>query len=45
MPAPPTWLRIPSAFASCFTAPSAQLFDQLLTGWVLCPGRHTLTRL
>ncbi len=45
MPAPPTWLRILSACAGGFTAPGARLFQQLATAWVLCPGRHTLTRL
>ncbi|MHB1527292.1 MAG: IS701 family transposase [Candidatus Dormibacteria bacterium] len=45
MLAPPTWLLFLSQFAGSFTAPGRQLFDQLLTAWVLCPGRHTLTRL
>jgi hypothetical protein len=27
-----------------FTAPSHRLFSDLMTGWVLTPGRHTLTR-
>lgn len=45
MPGPPTWLRFLSQFAGGFTAPGRQLFEQLLTAWVLCPGRHTLTRL
>ena len=45
MLAPPTWLLFLSQFAGSFTAPGRQLFEQLLTAWVLCPGRHTLTRL
>jgi hypothetical protein len=31
------------AFESCFTAPSYQRFLTLLTGWVLCTGKHTVT--
>lgn len=45
MPAPSTWPRVLQPFFSCFTTPSAALFGQLLTAWMLCPGRHTLTRL
>lgn len=45
MPAPPTWRRFLHQFAGCFTVPSQTLFEQLITAWVLCPGRHTLTRL
>lgn len=28
-----------------FTAPSYELFTQLMAGWVLTPGRHTITRM
>jgi len=42
---------IPSAFyaiffqfASVFTAPSFQNFVTIVTGWILCTGRHTITR-
>jgi len=45
VPAPPTWRRFLLQFTCCFTAPSRVLFEQLITAWVLCPGRHTLTRL
>jgi len=30
-------------FESCFTAPSFQRFLTLMTGWVLCTGKHTVT--
>ena len=45
MPAPPTWSRILAACRPEFTAPSWRLFSQLGEAWVICPGRHTLTRL
>ncbi len=32
------------AFESCFTQPSFALLLHLVQGWILCPGRHTLTR-
>jgi hypothetical protein len=31
-------------FADCFTAPSFETFGHLMTGWVLCVGRRTITR-
>lgn len=31
------------AFESCFTAPSYQRFLTLMSGWVLCTGKHTVT--
>lgn len=40
-----SWLVLLSCFAPVFTAPSFPLFVQLASAWVLCPGRHTLTRL
>jgi hypothetical protein len=33
------------AFEACFTQPSFALFLQLVQGWILCSGRHTLTRI
>jgi hypothetical protein len=40
-----SWLDLLSFFAPAFTAPTFALFLQLASAWVLCPGRHTLTRL
>ena len=34
-----------SEFAGCFTAPSLASFQHLVSGWVLCIGRHTITGL
>ena len=31
------------AFDPCFTAPSFQRFLTIMTGWVLCTGKHTVT--
>jgi len=39
------WLALLNHFAPAFTAPSFPLLVQLAGAWVLCPGRHTLTRL
>ena len=39
------WPLLLGYFAPWFTAPTFPLFVQLTTAWVLCPGRHTLTRL
>lgn len=33
------------AFAPCFTKPSLQTFATLMTGWICCPGRHSISRL
>lgn len=38
-----TWTVLVQQFFPLFTAPGAQLFLALVTGWVLCTGRHTLT--
>lgn len=38
-----TWDAMLSLFASVFTQPSSLLFSELLCGWVLCPGRRTVT--
>lgn len=36
------WL---DGFLIVFSQPSAEIFLRLVTGWVLCPGRRTVTRL
>jgi hypothetical protein len=33
------------SFRPVFTAPSFLLFQELVRAWVLCPGRHTITRM
>jgi hypothetical protein len=45
VPAASTWTAFLALFGDCFTAPGRRLFEHLITAWVLCPGRHTLTRL
>ena len=40
-----SWLELLAGFAPAFTAPSLQLFTHMATGWVLCPGRRTITRI
>lgn len=32
------------SFACCFTRPSFENFVALVSGWILCPGRHCLSR-
>ena len=39
------WREIFERMAPAFTAPSFVLFTQLITAWVLLPGRHTITRM
>lgn len=39
----PAWELLVMAFAQEFTLPSFALFGNLLAGWVLCPGRRTVT--
>jgi hypothetical protein len=39
------WEAIIAGFAPLFTAPTFQLFGEIIGGWVLCPGRHTVTRI
>ena len=41
---PSTFQAIVLSFAPVFTAPSFQNFATLASGWVLCSGRHTITR-
>jgi hypothetical protein len=38
-----TWTALIQQFFPVFTAPGAQIFLALMTGWVLCTGRRTLT--
>lgn len=39
------WLELLAAFAPAFTQPSFGLWQSLLAGWILCPGRRTITRM
>jgi hypothetical protein len=38
-----TWTALIQQFFPVFTAPGAQIFLALVSGWVLCTGRHTIT--
>ena len=38
-----TWQSTLAQYATAFTAPSFRLFSQLLTAWLLCTGRRTVT--
>jgi len=33
-----------ASFRECFTCPGFDNFVTLVTGWILCPGRHTISR-
>ncbi len=33
------------AFAPCFTSPGLKNFATLATGWIRCPGRHSISRI
>lgn len=39
------WAVLLAAFQPVFTRPSFELFRATAEGWVLCPGRRTLTRI
>lgn len=39
------WTALLVVFTQVFHQPSTLIFARLATGWVLCPGRHTLTRI
>lgn len=39
----PTWTVLVQSFSSAFTAPTTQVFLALISGWVLCTGRRTIT--
>ena len=38
-----TWTALIQQFFPVFTAPGAQIFLALVSGWILCTGRHTVT--
>ena len=40
---PRSFVRLLTAFVPCFTAPSYRTFCMLVTGWVRCQGRRTVT--
>lgn len=40
-----TWESFLLEFAHAFTKPSFALWQALICGWILCPGRHTVTRI
>ena len=37
------WRTMVGLARGCFSAPSFTIFSSLLTGWVLVPGRRTIT--
>jgi len=39
------WNALVAGFAPLFTEPTFRLFAEMTAGWVLCPGRHTVTRI
>jgi len=39
------WNALVAGFAPLFTEPTFRLFAEMIAGWVLCPGRHTVTRI
>lgn len=39
------WNALIAGFAPLFTEPTGSLFVEMIAGWVLCPGRHTVTRI
>lgn len=41
---PNTLQVVLSSFADCFTRPSFENFVALVSGWILCPGRHCISR-
>ena len=42
-PAVALWASLLDLFAEVFTAPTAELFRDLATAWILCPARRTVT--
>ena len=40
-----TWTGIVQYFLTIFTTPTAELFTRLVTGWVLCTAKRTITRI
>ena len=43
-PIPSTVLDILLSFRSCFSGPSFFNFTALIVGWILCQGRHSISR-
>jgi len=41
---PSVLLPLLASFGECFTRPGFDNFATLVTGWILCPGRHTISR-
>jgi hypothetical protein len=39
------WNALIAGCAPLFTEPTFRLFAEMTAGWVLCPGRHTVTRI
>ena len=40
-----SWSTIVTPVAHAFTRPSFAIFTDLIAGWVLTPGRRTITRI
>ena len=40
-----SWNSLLFAFLPIFTSPSSLIFLRMAFGWVLCPGRRTITRI
>ncbi|MCX5636289.1 MAG: transposase, partial [Planctomycetota bacterium] len=38
-----TWTDIIQHFLPVFTAPTGQIFLQLVTGWIICTARRTIS--
>ena len=38
-----TWTELLQQFFPIFTAPAADIFLRLATGWILCTARRTIT--
>ena len=39
------WNALVAGFTPLFTEPTFRLFAEMIAGWILCPGRHTVTRI
>jgi len=39
------WGALVAVFAGLFHQPTGIIFTRIVSGWVLCPGRHTITRM
>lgn len=40
-----SWSELLASFVDGFTKPSFAIFCKLVLAWIICPGRHTITRL